>query len=426
MPPTLYALKSGVTKRVFDALDDGVYLVGTGGKADLLVDPADTRALELCQLTVAGGKVTITETGEADISVGGVDPGYQVEMANGRAVTVGEFELLALWPAQEEAEARRISELPPTAGAENIVPASKDLALKIFKERRFQIVKAVPGLTFGQDLQNHFHWPFGWLSRFHAEVVDTVQGLQIHDLRSTHGTFVNGVELRGAQAVLKPGAVITFTDLAAAPRVEVLSAAQARESRLTEEPRHAIVGEDATLLETLERASQLAKGKAIVPIVAERGTGKEGLARHVWRESGRHGPFVTADCSALLPSVFYPELFGALKGAYTDLKLERKGRFREAEGGVIFLDEVGKLPLPIQAALLTFLNDGTVRPLGSDADEHPDVLVVTATNVDLFELAKRGEFLPDLADRIGRPQLSLPPLRKRKADIPAIAKFHEV
>ncbi|MHB8417816.1 MAG: sigma 54-interacting transcriptional regulator [Myxococcales bacterium] len=423
--PTIYALKDGVTRRVFEALDDGSYLVGTGGKAELVVDPAECREELLCQLEVSAGRAVVTETGEAKLRVGGVDPGFRTELANGRPVSAGEWDLLAVWPAAEPAnEAPAISELPPTAGAEHIVPASKELALKVYKERRFQIVKAVPGLTFGRDPRNHFSWPFDQLSRFHARIVDTVQGLQIEDLDSAYATFVNGVELRRSRAVLREGMIVTFSDLGLAPRLEVISARQATADRLREEPRHAIIGECEALVETLRIAAQLAQGAAIISILAERGTGKEGLARYVWQQARPRRPFVTVDCSALPPTLFHAELFGAVKGAYTDGKLERLGLFREARGGVIFLDEAGKLPLPIQAALLTVLNDGTVRPVGSDKSEAVDVLVIVATNVRLSDLVARGEFLPDLADRIGEPQLTLPPLRERRGDIAAIAAFH--
>ncbi|HYG59383.1 MAG TPA: sigma 54-interacting transcriptional regulator, partial [Symbiobacteriaceae bacterium] len=171
--------------------------------------------------------------------------------------------------------------------------------------------------------------------------------------------------------------------------------------------------------ELLEQALTLAKTDHTVLLLGESGTGKERLAWYIHRNSGRHyGPFVKVDCATVPESLWESELFGYAKGAFTGANRDGKlGKFDLAAGGTIFLDEIGDVPLPIQAKLLRVLQDRAFDPVGAVETRRADVRVIAATNRDLSALKDRGMFREDLFYRLNVLQLTLPPLRERKEDI---------
>jgi two-component system response regulator HydG len=167
----------------------------------------------------------------------------------------------------------------------------------------------------------------------------------------------------------------------------------------------------------------VAASDATVLIVGESGTGKELLARTIHRVGPRaEGPFVAFDCSALAPSLLEAELFGHEKGAFTGAGRARRGLFREANGGTIFLDEIGNLPIELQPKLLRALETHAVRRIGGRAERHVDVRVIAATHVDLMSAVTRGEFREDLFYRLNVVALTLPPLRYRDGDVELLAQ----
>lgn len=192
---------------------------------------------------------------------------------------------------------------------------------------------------------------------------------------------------------------------------------------LNNEKDAAIIGEDPELKRILHMAEKIAPTEASVLITGESGTGKELIAEFIHRKSKRKdGPFVKVNLGGISQSLFESELFGHKKGAFTDAHSDRKGRFEMANGGTIFLDEIGELPLGGQVKLLRVLQEKTFEILGSSRAVKADSRVISATNRNLQERIALGEFREDLYYRINLIQLHLPPLRERKGDIHLLTK----
>jgi DNA-binding NtrC family response regulator len=184
-----------------------------------------------------------------------------------------------------------------------------------------------------------------------------------------------------------------------------------------------VVGESPLMRQLLQMIERVAASDATVLIVGESGTGKELLARTIHRIGPRaEGPFVAFDCSALAPSLIEAELFGHEKGAFTGAMRARRGLFREASGGTIFLDEIGDIDASVQNKLLRVLQEREIKPVGGDRPVQIDVRVVAATNKDLKALVGRGAFREDLYWRLAVVPIQVPPLRERKEDIPPLAR----
>jgi len=183
-----------------------------------------------------------------------------------------------------------------------------------------------------------------------------------------------------------------------------------------------IIGQDGKLLRVLERAKSVAPSKATVLILGESGTGKELIARYIHRHGNRRqGPFIAINCAALPEGLLESELFGHEKGAFTGAIAVKKGKFELADGGVLLLDEIGEIPLHLQAKLLRVLQEEEVDRLGGKAPIKIDVHVVATTNRDLKKAAAAGTFRNDLYYRLNVIPLHLPPLRERREDIPFLA-----
>src|SRR3954470_23460699 len=183
-----------------------------------------------------------------------------------------------------------------------------------------------------------------------------------------------------------------------------------------------LVGQDPRILRILQLVGRVASTDASVLITGESGTGKELVAEAIHRNSRRAArAFVKVNLGGVPATLFESEMFGHVRGAFTDARADRKGRFELAHGGTIFLDEIGDLDAPSQVKMLRVLQDRTFEVLGSSQRREADVRVISATNRPLPDLVARGEFREDLLYRVNLIAIHLPPLRERSEDIPILA-----
>jgi len=194
-----------------------------------------------------------------------------------------------------------------------------------------------------------------------------------------------------------------------------------RERVNTEDNLDGIVGASANIQDVLRMISRLKDTRTPVLVAGESGTGKELVARAIhFRGAMAQTPFVAVDCGSLVPTLMESELFGYEKGAFTGAMKSKAGLFHAANGGTIFLDEIGELPLEMQAKLLRVLQEREVRPVGSNSAINVDVRVIAATNRDLEAAYRAGTFRKDLYFRLNVVTVHLPSLRERRSDIPML------
>jgi DNA-binding NtrC family response regulator len=234
------------------------------------------------------------------------------------------------------------------------------------------------------------------MSKEHLVIAPARDGFACQDAGSTNGTFLNGSSSPGA-AALEHGDVI-----------------RAGNTLL-------VVGSHEPLQDLREQIGRAATSHFPILLLGETGTGKELSARALHEQSGRTGAFVPLNCATLSRELAGAELFGHARGAFSGATNARPGLFRSADGGTLFLDEIGDLPLELQAAFLRVLEEGKVRPLGSDQEVPVDVRVLSATHVDLELAVENKLFRSDLLARLAHVVLRMPPLRERRSDILALA-----
>lgn len=218
------------------------------------------------------------------------------------------------------------------------------------------------------------------------------------------------------------GAVETMTDISEVVNKEAQIEQYRRELK-SEESFHGMIGVSNAMRRVFDLIVSSAKSDAPVVILGETGTGKDLVAKAIHNiGAGQAKPFVKVNCAALTESLLESELFGHVKGAFTGAFQDREGRFEAAEGGTIFLDEVGDLPLSSQVKLLRVLEERTIERVGDNTPIPVDLRVITATNRDLDELVRNRLFREDLFYRINVIPITIPPLRERKEDIPLLTE----
>jgi transcriptional regulator with GAF, ATPase, and Fis domain len=229
------------------------------------------------------------------------------------------------------------------------------------------------------------------------------------------------------QGLLVAATIVDLSERVAAERVKHRLESEADYLQQELKSTHnfeAILGNSDPMLATLRKVEQVAPTQSTVLIIGETGTGKELLARAVHSRSNRRGrPLIKIDCTTLPSGLVESELFGHTRGAFTGALESKSGRFELANGGTIFLDEIGELSLELQAKLLRVLQDGEYEPLGSKGVRKTDVRIIAATNRDLRLEMDEGRFRPDLYYRLSVVLIEAPPLRERREDIRLLVSY---
>jgi DNA-binding NtrC family response regulator len=257
------------------------------------------------------------------------------------------------------------------------------------------------------------------VSRRHLEAIpDSAGGVVLRDNDSTNGTFFGGSRIR--EITIRYGAEFKLgrTVVKYLPEEEIVEPKESEDGNYG-----SMVGKDPKMRRLFSLLQDVANTDATVIIEGETGTGKELVAEELHNNSPRKdGPFIVFDCGAVPRDLIESSLFGHVKGAFTGAITDRRGAFAEANGGTVFLDEIGELSLDLQPTLLRVLDKRAVRRVGANHYENIDVRVVAATNRDLREEVAAKNFREDLYYRLAVIRVALPPLRERGVDIPVLAE----
>jgi len=275
------------------------------------------------------------------------------------------------------------------------------------------------GVQIGSHVDNDVVINDPTVSRKHASLEKSPNGCVIRDLDSTNGTYLNGMRIR--EAFLEHGAIIALgnTRLQFVPVKEVTEVPPAEEKYFGE-----AFGDSLEMRRIFTVLKKVSPSDVTVTIEGETGTGKEVIARSIHDSSRRRSkPFEVIDCSSISRSLIESELFGHEKGAFTGATRSRPGAFERADGGTVFIDELGELDLDLQPRLLRALERQEVKRVGGDRTISVDVRVIAATNRDLYGMVRDARFREDLFYRISVVRIQLPPLKKRKEDIPFLAQI---
>ena len=256
------------------------------------------------------------------------------------------------------------------------------------------------------------------VSRHHCQVAATPGGVQVRDEGSTNGIFVGGVRIADAIFAEPFQLRLGQTVLSITPLSDTVSREQSVSERFGD-----LLGKSAPMRELFADLIRIAPTELSVLIEGETGTGKELVADSIHRASARaQGPYVVFDCSAVTPSLAESELFGHEKGAFTGAIAARAGVFEQADGGTIFLDELGELPKDLQPKLLRVLEKREVRRVGSNRTIPVDVRLISATNRNLRAEVDAGNFREDVYFRVAATHVFVPPLRDRLDDLPLLVQ----
>jgi two-component system, NtrC family, response regulator GlrR len=254
------------------------------------------------------------------------------------------------------------------------------------------------------------------VSRFHCEVQVSESGARVRDLDSRNGTILDGVQV--IEGFARSGSLIRM----GATVVQFQLSAESNPIPLSERTTFgSLVGASVSMLRVFGLLERAASSDSTVLLEGETGTGKGQMAQSIHRHSARKkAPFQTIDCSSIPANLLESELFGHEKGAFSGATERREGIFESANGGTIFLDEIGEMPQDLQPKLLRVLEDRVIRRIGSNQERAVNVRVIAATNRDLRAEVNLGRFRSDLYFRIAVLKVSIPPLRQRPEDIPSL------
>ncbi len=303
-----------------------------------------------------------------------------------------------------------------------------DRSTGTLKERKYQVSiiggpgtgtsRAIEGvMTVGSHADAGLSLSDTTVSRYHVELTARPDGVRVRDLESTNGTYLSGARI--SEVIVEEQATLSLGKTTL--KVSMLEADLGKPAAQgTFGPAIGAAPAMRQLFGILEKVSQ---SDSTVLLLGETGTGKEVLARAIHEKSSRAGrPFVVVDCGSVAPTLIESELFGHVKGSFTGAIADRNGAFLEADGGTIFLDELGELPLELQPKLLRVLEAGTIRRVGEDKHRRIDVRVLAATHRDLDAEVAANRFRRDLYYRLAVVLITVPPLRDRLDDLPLLTQ----
>ncbi len=300
---------------------------------------------------------------------------------------------------------------------------TRKIRVEIIKGSTVGVIAELPGLSarIGSAKDADLVIQDSKVSRHHLTVRIEGDAIRVTDNQSRNGTQLDGVRVLDAYA--RPDAVLVIGTTSLRLRMLETSIEVPISSH---EHFGAMVGRSIPMRRLFGLLERIAQTDMSVLVEGETGTGKELVAQGL-HSHGRRGeqPFVVFDCSAISETLMESELFGHKKGAFTDARQDRTGRFEEADGGTIFLDEIGELPLALQPKLLRVLEARQARRIGDDKVRRVDVRVIAATNRSLSREVERGRFREDLYYRLAEIVVQVPPLRHRPEDIPLLARHLE-
>jgi transcriptional regulator with GAF, ATPase, and Fis domain len=283
---------------------------------------------------------------------------------------------------------------------------------------RGQRVRLGERLRIGKAPDNDLVLPDDTVSRHHCELERTSSGIVVKDLDSTNHTRVGQSTVR--EASIEPGVTLTVGD------VELVLRAEPNRAQVlpSESPSFGeAIGPSLAMRSVFGVLEQIAPTDAAILLEGETGTGKDVIARAIHQQSPRKAqPFVVVDCGAVSYNLIESELFGHERGAFTGAIAARQGAFESARHGTIFLDEVGELPLDVQPKLLRVLESGEFRRVGGNKTLRAEARIVAATKRNLKDETARGKFREDLYFRLAVVPLTIPPLRQRREDVPALVE----
>jgi transcriptional regulator with GAF, ATPase, and Fis domain len=281
------------------------------------------------------------------------------------------------------------------------------------------VTKVLGGrMTIGKAADNDLVLSDDTVSRHHCELVRAPDGIHVRDLESTNGTKIDGTRVR--EAMVQPGSVLKVGEV----EISFRPAAQRIEVMPSDKPQFGpALGQSLAMRTIFGILERIAPTDATVLLEGETGTGKDVLARAVWSASARaQKPFLVVDCGAVSYSLIESELFGHERGSFTGAISTRQGAFELADGGTVFLDEIGELPLDVQPKLLRVLESREFRRVGGNKPMHTNVRVIAATKRDLQREVAGGKFREDLYFRLAVVPVTVPPLRSRREDIPLLVQ----
>jgi transcriptional regulator with GAF, ATPase, and Fis domain len=304
----------------------------------------------------------------------------------------------------------------------NVVPGTKGLLLIRILNGPLRGNEAIllgsEPFIIGSSFESTLRLPDPAVSRRHIELRNLGGTVQARDLASTNGSFFEGS--RFTELTLGPGSVFRLgeTDLqiVAPERSDPIMPSEA-------ESFGPLLGRSRRMREIFAVLERAAKNEATVLVTGETGTGKEVVAEAIHQRSPRAAkPLVVVDCASIPANLIESELFGHVKGAYTNALTDRAGAFESADGGTIFLDEIGEMPALLQPRLLRALETRTVKRVGANEFRPVNVRVIAATNRNLEDEVRAGRFRVDLYFRLAVIRVNLPPLRARRDDIPLLSR----